>query len=129
MLLFEILRIFISMNQSSSLQNLYKPNPWFYTFQLGHIVALEILAYATVYLFGANVYTFLLAALFMGTSQTQGAWLNHDFGHLSVFKSTKLNYIFQELVLSGFQVILSDSAVIFGKPMIAQYQSFVIVFQ
>nr|AQP31157.1 fatty acid desaturase C2 [Paracentrotus lividus] len=94
---------FDNVRQLTKKMDLYKPNFWFYAFQLGHIIALEVLAYAVVRYFGANVYTFLLAALFMGTSQTQGAWLNHDFGHLSVFKSTKLNYIVQVFVFAGIQ--------------------------
>ncbi|XP_030835157.1 acyl-CoA 6-desaturase [Strongylocentrotus purpuratus] len=99
----ELAHDFDNVRELTKTMDLYKPNFWFYAFQLGHIIALEVLAYATVRYFGANIFSFLLAGLFMGTSQTQGAWLNHDFGHLSVFKSTKLNYIVQEFVFAGIQ--------------------------
>ncbi|XP_072164639.1 acyl-CoA (8-3)-desaturase-like [Diadema setosum] len=94
---------FTELRELSKRMGLYKPSFWFYAFQLLHIVALEIMAYASIRYFGANFFTFLLAALFMGTSQTQGAWLNHDFGHLSVFKSSKLNHFVQILVFNGIQ--------------------------
>lgn len=99
----ELAKDFANMRELTKKMDLYNPHFWFYAFQLGHIIALEVLAWAVVRYFGANVYTFILAALFMGTSQTQGAWLNHDFGHLSVFKSTKLNYIMQVFVFAGIQ--------------------------
>ncbi|XP_063969605.1 acyl-CoA 6-desaturase-like isoform X2 [Lytechinus pictus] len=99
----ELANDFENMRELTKKMDLYKPNFWFYAFQLGHILALEILAYATVRFLGANIFTFILAGLLIGTSQTQGAWLNHDFGHLSVFKSTKLNYIVQVFVFDGIQ--------------------------
>nr|XP_054750545.1 acyl-CoA 6-desaturase-like [Lytechinus pictus] len=96
-------RDFRDLRNRTKKMGLYKPNYWFYVFQLSHIIALEITAYLIVSFLGGTVLSWILAALLIGTGQVQGSWLNHDFGHLSVFKSTKANLLAQKFVFSGIQ--------------------------
>nr|AQP31156.1 fatty acid desaturase C1 [Paracentrotus lividus] len=99
----ELSRDFSELRDLTKKMGLYKPNYWFYVFQLSHIIALEIAAYVVVALLGGTGLSWILAAFLIATSQVQGSWLNHDFGHLSVFKSTKANMLAQRLVFSGIQ--------------------------
>nr|WNZ34333.1 Fatty acid desaturase C1 [Hemicentrotus pulcherrimus] len=99
----DLSRDFSDLRDLTKKMGLYNPNYWFYVFHLSHIIALEIAAYLVVSLLGGSVLSWILAAVLIGTSQTQGSWLNHDFGHLSVFKSTKANLIAQKLVFTGIQ--------------------------
>ena len=36
--------------------------------------------------------------------KAQAGWLQHDFGHLSVFKSTKLDHLWHNIVISTIKV-------------------------
>jgi fatty acid desaturase len=40
-----------------------------------------------------SINSFFAVAILLGVAQIQAGWLQHDFGHLAVFKSMKLNYI------------------------------------
>ena len=40
--------------------------------------------------------------------QTQVGWIQHDFGHHSVFNSTKLNHIFQHFTIAFIKVSLQE---------------------
>lgn len=36
--------------------------------------------------------------------KAQAGWLQHDFGHLSVFKSNKLNHFMHKFIISTYKV-------------------------
>eukprot|EP01090_Pellita_catalonica_P021948 TRINITY_DN8358_c0_g1_i1.p1 TRINITY_DN8358_c0_g1~~TRINITY_DN8358_c0_g1_i1.p1 ORF type:complete len:452 (-),score=53.22 TRINITY_DN8358_c0_g1_i1:60-1376(-) len=63
----------------------------FYILYLAHIFAIEGLGYYVLYAFGVHWYTFLISGALLCTAQIQAGWLQHDFGHLSVFSNSKLN--------------------------------------
>jgi len=73
-------------------QGLFKPNYWFYAGMLFHILALEALSYVLMLNFGTGWGIWLVCALLMTTAQAQTGWLQHDFGHLSVFSKSKWNH-------------------------------------
>ncbi|CAF0769788.1 unnamed protein product [Brachionus calyciflorus] len=55
-----------------------------------------------------NWFTYALAVAFLSTTQAQAGWLQHDFGHLSVFKSSKLNHFVQNIIIGGIMGFSSD---------------------
>jgi len=71
---------------------LYDVNWWFYMGMLGHIILLEALSYYLMLNFGTGWPIYLLCAVILTTAQAQAGWLQHDFGHLSVFKNSRWNH-------------------------------------
>jgi len=65
----------------------FNPNYFFYIAHLISIFAMEWLAVAVFAWTGS----YLLTAVIMATAQQQAGWLQHDFGHASVFRSSAWN--------------------------------------
>ncbi|KAK3083286.1 hypothetical protein FSP39_018599 [Pinctada imbricata] len=84
-----------------------KVNPGFFSFHLAHIIALEILAYFLISYMGGGMSSFLLGAIILATAQAQAGWTQHDYGHMSVFKSHKMNHIFHHLVIGHLKAASS----------------------
>jgi len=56
---------------------------------------MEVLAVLVFHYFSVSKLTFGIVSILLATSQIQAGWLQHDFGHLSVFfKNRKLNILF-----------------------------------
>lgn len=92
---------FEKLRQKAVAQKLFEPSRIFYTLVCFHILALEFAAYFLILKFGTGWIPYLLAAAFYITSQAQSGWVQHDFGHLSVFKKTSWNHVFHQIFL-GF---------------------------
>ncbi|KAI1895925.1 hypothetical protein AGOR_G00111790 [Albula goreensis] len=75
--------------------------PWrlFFVGALLHILALDLAAWLTLWLFGSGWGPFLISALLLATVQAQAGWLQHDFGHLSVFGTSKWNHLVHHFVI------------------------------
>ncbi|KAJ8320961.1 hypothetical protein KUTeg_002548 [Tegillarca granosa] len=82
-------------------------NPWFYIFHLAHIILLEILAYSVVWYLDGGILAFVLAGMIMCVSQAQAGWTQHDYGHMSVFNSHKINHIFHHFVIGHIKAASS----------------------
>ncbi len=41
-------------------------------------------------------------------NKAQAGWLQHDFGHLSVFKTSKMNHIFHRIVIGTIKGVSAD---------------------
>lgn len=83
--------------------NLFEPSYTFYAVVLGHILVLQMLAYMVFIWYGVNFWTVVASLILYGTAQTQAGWMQHDFGHLSVFKSSKANHYFHHFILTFFK--------------------------
>lgn len=83
---------------------MFKVNPWFFVAHFAHIIAAHILAVWILWYFGNNWLTWMASALLMVVGQAQAGWLQHDFGHHTVFNSTKLNHLFHDITISLFKV-------------------------
>jgi len=79
---------------------LYKANKWFFFGWLLHIWAVEVLAYWIICTYGTGWIPFLVAGFLLGGAQMQAGWLQHDFGHESVFENPKWNRWMHYLTLS-----------------------------
>ncbi|KER19049.1 hypothetical protein T265_12033 [Opisthorchis viverrini] len=77
----------------------FKTNVSFFLLTLLQIFVLEALAYMNLRFFGVSWFRIVLSVILYTVSQSQATWLQHDFGHFSVFKTTKMNHLFHEIVL------------------------------
>ncbi|CAH8829209.1 unnamed protein product [Trichobilharzia szidati] len=82
-------------------QGLFESSKLFFGAMMLQVFLLELLAYLNLIYFGNSWSCIIISILLYAISQTQAAWLQHDLGHLSVFKSVKTNHIFHEIIL-GF---------------------------
>uniref|UniRef100_A0A8C4XSZ0 Cytochrome b5 heme-binding domain-containing protein n=1 Tax=Falco tinnunculus TaxID=100819 RepID=A0A8C4XSZ0_FALTI len=78
---------------------LLNPNRTFFILHLCHILVLDVAAWLTIWYFGASTVPFLFSAVLLGTVQAQAGWLQHDFGHLSVFSKPKWNHWVHKFVI------------------------------
>ncbi|XP_033127953.1 acyl-CoA (8-3)-desaturase-like [Anneissia japonica] len=88
-----------NLRQTAQKMGLFKPSKTFYLVQILHILLLAIVAYAEMSYFGVTVPTFIFAIVILGTAQAQCAWLQHDFGHNSVFEDNKFNRLVHFLIM------------------------------
>ncbi|KAM3854427.1 acyl-CoA (8-3)-desaturase-like [Vipera latastei] len=79
---------------------LLTPNPVFFTLIFLHVILLDIGAWLTVWYFGTSSIPFFTGVAFFTIAQAQMSWFQHDLGHLSVFKTSKLNHLAQRIVLT-----------------------------
>nr|WAY16338.1 front-end fatty acid desaturase group B [Spirobranchus lamarcki] len=89
----EVERDFEELRQIAINNGWFKINPLFYILHLGHIIALELLAAYILCYWGQGWLPYTLAAVILATAQAQAGWAQHDYGHSSVFESTRLNHI------------------------------------
>jgi fatty acid desaturase/predicted heme/steroid binding protein len=95
--------------ESAEKRNLFKPNMWFYLAHLFHIIFLDQLAWILLWYFNANWWSYMLAVALAVTAQAQAGWLQHDFGHLSVFpKNTPLNHLAHKFVICHLKAASSS---------------------
>ncbi|KAM9301896.1 acyl-CoA 6-desaturase [Gastrophryne carolinensis] len=78
---------------------LFNGSVLFFSLYLLHILVLEALAWSILHYFGNGWIPTLIVILILATSQAQAGWLQHDFGHLSVFKKSKWNHVVHKFVI------------------------------
>ncbi|NWZ52606.1 FADS2 desaturase, partial [Haliaeetus albicilla] len=95
----QLVEDFRTLRKTAEDMNLFRANPLFFSLYFGHIIAMEVLAWLMVSYFGTGWITTLVLACILTTSQTQAGWLQHDFGHLSVFKKSSWNHIVHKFII------------------------------
>uniref|UniRef100_A0A452U8A9 Fatty acid desaturase domain-containing protein n=1 Tax=Ursus maritimus TaxID=29073 RepID=A0A452U8A9_URSMA len=101
----QLVEDFRALRQAAEDMELFEAKPAFFALLLGHILAMEVLAWLVIYLFGPGWVPSALAALVLATSQAQSWCLQHDLGHTSVFRKSQWNHVAQQFVmgqLKGF---------------------------
>ena len=86
------------------LQGMFKTDPWFFVTQFAHVIVLHFTAWWVLWNFGNNWLTWLVSVCMVVISQAQVGWLQHDFGHLSVFNSTRLNHLVHYITMGLMKV-------------------------
>jgi len=81
-------------------EGLFDSNKWFFFAMLAHIWSVEFIAYYVLASYGTGWIPYLICGLLLGGAQMQAGWLQHDFGHSSVFKNPKWNRWMHYLTLS-----------------------------
>ncbi|NXF90614.1 FADS2 desaturase, partial [Eubucco bourcierii] len=95
----QLVEDFRTLRKTAEDMNLFRASPLFFSLYLGHILAMEVLAWLMVLYFGTGWITTLILACILTTAQAQAGWLQHDFGHLSVFKKSSWNHIIHKFVI------------------------------
>ncbi|XP_039620113.1 acyl-CoA 6-desaturase isoform X1 [Polypterus senegalus] len=95
----EILQDFRQLRETVEKMGLFETNAMFFIMQLGHIILFEILSWLLLYFLGTGWINTLICTVLLTTSQSQAGWLQHDFGHLSVFKKSKWNHLLHKFVI------------------------------
>uniref|UniRef100_A0A7N9AYN5 acyl-CoA (8-3)-desaturase n=1 Tax=Mastacembelus armatus TaxID=205130 RepID=A0A7N9AYN5_9TELE len=76
-----------------------REQPLFFCLHLGHIVLLDALAWLMVWFYGTSWTLTLLCATMLAIAQSQAGWLQHDFGHLSVFRNSRWNHLAHKFII------------------------------
>uniref|UniRef100_A0A9J7ZPF2 Fatty acid desaturase 2 n=2 Tax=Cyprinus carpio TaxID=7962 RepID=A0A9J7ZPF2_CYPCA len=74
-------------------------NPLFFILHLGHILLLEAIALMLLWYFGTGWINTAIVSVILATAQSQAGWLQHDFGHLSVFKNSRWDHLLHKFVI------------------------------
>ncbi|XP_066439252.1 acyl-CoA 6-desaturase [Eleutherodactylus coqui] len=90
---------FLQLRKTAEEMNLFNASWVFFGLYLGHILALEFLGWATLYYLGTGWIPSIITILLLTVSQAQAGWLQHDFGHLSIFKKSKWNHLGHKFVI------------------------------
>ncbi|XP_030588310.1 fatty acid desaturase 2-like [Archocentrus centrarchus] len=80
-------------------KGLLRSQPLFFFLHLGHILLLEGIAWFILSTWGTGWILTLLCSVLLATAQSQAGWLQHDFGHLSVFKRSRWNHAVHKFVI------------------------------
>ncbi|KAM4572781.1 acyl-CoA Delta-4 desaturase-like [Odontesthes bonariensis] len=93
-----IIQDFDALRVQAEKEGHFQAKPLFFCLHLGHILLLEALAWLIVWLWGTSWTLTLLCSMLLATAQAQAGWLQHDFGHLSVFKKSRWNHMMHKFV-------------------------------
>jgi fatty acid desaturase 2 (delta-6 desaturase) len=104
----ELIKDFRELRRTVEDMGLFKASIPFFTFIMAHIFLLELIGWFTVYFFGTSWTTLFVASLFLVSAQAQAGWAQHDYGHLSVFKSSKVNHWIHIFLLNFFKGVSSS---------------------
>jgi fatty acid desaturase 2 (delta-6 desaturase) len=96
----EMKKDFSDLKKTAELMGLFKPSKVFFLLVFLHLIFFEALAYWTMYTYGTGWLSYGFTVLFLLISLSQAGWSQHDFGHLSVFKSNRLNHIFHSITMN-----------------------------
>ncbi|XP_052812522.1 acyl-CoA 6-desaturase-like [Mya arenaria] len=91
---------FRDLKQIAIKMGLFEPSYTFYTLMLSQIILLYVMCYFTLYIFGVSWTTVILSLVFHAIAQAQAGWLQHDFGHLSVFKNSAYDHFFHQFTMT-----------------------------
>lgn len=80
-------------------EGMFESQSWFFFLHLAQLLLMEGGAWLLLWLCGTGWGPTLLCSLILTVVQAQASWLQHDFGHLSVFKKSRWNHIAQRFII------------------------------
>ncbi|KAM9658562.1 acyl-CoA 6-desaturase isoform 2-T2 [Trichechus inunguis] len=95
----QITEDFRALKKTAEDLKLFKTNHLFFLLLLAHIIAMESLAWFIIFYFGNGWIPTLITTFVLATSQVQAGWLQHDYGHLSVYKKSRWNHIVHKFII------------------------------
>nr|KAF6465049.1 fatty acid desaturase 2 [Rousettus aegyptiacus] len=104
----QIIEDFRILRKTAEDMNLFKSNHLFFLLILAHVIVMEIIAWLIVFYFGNDWITTMIASVILATCQIQAGWLQHDFGHLSVYKKSQWNHLAHQFVIGHMKGASSD---------------------
>ncbi|KAG8012701.1 Fatty acid desaturase 2, partial [Nibea albiflora] len=94
-----VIEDFNTLRDQLESKGLFRAQPLFFCLQLGQILVLDALAWLIIWIWGTSWTLTFLCSVILAIAQTQAGWLQHDFGHLSVFKKTSWNHLLHKFVM------------------------------
>nr|XP_012605313.1 fatty acid desaturase 2-like protein FADS2P1 [Microcebus murinus] len=101
----ELVKDFQDLRKTVEAMNMFDANLGFFFLHLAQILILEVLAWLTLYQFGSSWRVTIFITFLLTISQAQSAFLQHDAGHLSIFKKSKWNHLLHKFVICHLQGI------------------------
>ncbi|KAM9658864.1 fatty acid desaturase 2-like protein FADS2B [Trichechus inunguis] len=89
-------------------KNMFKANLGYYFLQLAQILILEALSWLTVWNFGSCWTVTILISFLLTISQAQSLFLQHDSGHLCIFKKSKWNHLMHKFTAGHLKGLSSN---------------------
>jgi fatty acid desaturase 2 (delta-6 desaturase) len=96
----DIKQAFLEIRKKAEEMNLFTPSKVFFILQFAHIIFFDVLAYLIMRNYGTGWLPYLGSMICLLISLSQAGWLQHDFGHLSVFSSNKINHAFHSVTMN-----------------------------
>ncbi|KAB1277171.1 Acyl-CoA 6-desaturase [Camelus dromedarius] len=100
----QITEDFRALRKTTEEMNLFKTNHLFFLLLLAHIFIMETITWFTVFYFGNGWIPIIIMAFILAASQAPAGWLQHDFGHLSVYKKSTWNHIVHKFTIGHLKV-------------------------
>nr|AIC34709.1 delta-5 fatty acyl desaturase [Mimachlamys nobilis] len=90
---------FQTLRQTAEKMGYYKPSYFFFLIVIAHILVLEVMSYWVMAYFGTGWLPCIVSMMCAVTVQAQAGWVQHDFGHLSVLKNSKMDHFVQNFLM------------------------------
>ncbi|XP_060997900.1 fatty acid desaturase 2-like protein FADS2B [Dama dama] len=90
---------FQELRRTLETMNLFNANLGFFVLHLAQVLILEALAWVIVWHFGSGWLVTIFISFLLTVAQVSSAFLQHDMGHLSIFKKSKWNHLLQKFVM------------------------------
>ncbi|KAI3385446.1 hypothetical protein SNEBB_008966 [Seison nebaliae] len=95
---------FEQVRQLAVEKNLFEPSKLFFFSHFAHIVLIELIGFMIAYNFGINSWIpYFASILCYLVAESQAGWLQHDFGHSSVFPKTWMDKRFHQVFMGYFK--------------------------
>ncbi|KAG8511261.1 Fatty acid desaturase 2-like protein FADS2P1, partial [Galemys pyrenaicus] len=110
----QLVEDFQELRRSCEVMNLFNANLGFFSLHLLQILILETLAWLVLWHFGKTwsttlvIYILLTISQQLHLSQAQSSFLQHDTGHICIFKKSKWNHLMQKFVMCHLKGLSSD---------------------
>ncbi|PVD37376.1 hypothetical protein C0Q70_04375 [Pomacea canaliculata] len=76
-----------------------RPDPVFFITHFLSLLFFDAMAVWILWQFGTGWLPWVAAIVLFATAQAQAGWTQHDYGHQSVFRSSKINHLFHHLTV------------------------------
>jgi len=95
----DIKKDFEDLRQTAEKMGFFEPSVTFYTLSMVQLLVLEAFAYWVLYVYGTGWLPWTVSVIAFGVLQVQAGWIQHDYGHLSVFKQAWKNHFMHQYTL------------------------------
>ncbi|XP_043728405.1 fatty acid desaturase 2-like protein FADS2B [Cervus elaphus] len=95
----QLVEDFQELRRTLETMNLFNSNLGFFFLHLAQVLILEALAWVIVWHFGSGWLVTMFISCLLTVAQAQSGFLQHDMGHLSIFKKSKWNHLMQIFVM------------------------------
>lgn len=90
---------FEKIRQKAISKKLFQSSSLFFVLTCLHILAFEFASYFILFRFGTGWLPYITALVCYVIAEAQCGWVQHDFGHLSVFKKSKWNHLLHQIFI------------------------------